>query len=197
MQELERPGGAFDQLRSRGWKIGTGPDNHIQLVSKSGNIDPEIAAVVATLNPSTGPVVLCVENGEIERSFKSGCTTPLDQWTFGWLMTGDDLRPAASKLLPAEVPTTGHYKLRGNHWSVSGNWNPTHLQVLQHLRSDHANALKSEWSLESWSIEELRSLHDDVHEREEGVRGRVANTSAARPPSNTNVGYRKPGNAAK
>src|SRR5262245_26033494 len=34
LHRLRRPGGDFDKMRSRGWKIGDGPENHVQIVSR-------------------------------------------------------------------------------------------------------------------------------------------------------------------
>jgi len=48
------------------------------------------------------------------------------------------------------------------------------------LRSTHAGQLQAKWNIESWSLEELRSLHDDLHDRYEGFQGRYAGTSSSR-----------------
>jgi hypothetical protein len=99
---------------------------------------------------------------------------------------------------PIEVATTGNYPLRGNHWSVEGNWNPTREYVAQHLRSAHASQLQAGWDIESWSAEELRSLHDDIHDREEGFRGRSAgSTMSSRSTSGGGGGVKKPGKASR
>lgn len=171
--QLESANGPFELLRQRGWKIGAGPENHIQIIDVASNADSDVALLAASLHPLNGPVVVCVERGEVTRAFHRGCTTPLDQWTFGWLMTGDDQRPIPYPPLPVSVPTTDHYPLRGNHWSVEGNFNPTREYTIQHLRSAHARELLADWNIESWSLEELRSVHDDLHERAEGFRGRT------------------------
>ncbi len=160
---LRSPGGAFEAMKSRGWKIGPGPDNHVQIVDKEA-----IPEIVSNLNVREFPTVACVSDGQIVRSFKSGCTTPLDSWTFGWLLTGKNERPPAAVLEPARVASTGSYRLRGNHWSVDGDWNPSQATVVSHLRSpSHGYRIASNWRLESWSYEELRSLHDDLHEQEQ------------------------------
>ena len=125
LKRLEAVGGAFELLRRRGWRIGTGAENHIQVIDQSGPVDLDIAQVVATQHPVNAPFVAYVEKGEIARSFHGGCTTPLDQWTFGWLMTGNDERPVPFRPEPISVVTSGNYPLRGNHWSVDGNANPT------------------------------------------------------------------------
>ena len=115
------------------------------------------------------PTVCCVDEGQIVRSFKSGCTTPLDAWTFGFLAKGLNERPAESVAEAARVETTGHYPLRGNHWSVDEDWSPTKAKVVSHLRGpNHASQIAASWKIESWSYEELRSLHDNLHEREMG-----------------------------
>lgn len=165
--ELNRLGqakGVFESLRSAGWKIGTTADNHIQIVDRTDV--PELADL---LKSRELPSVVAVENDEVLRYFKHGCTTPLDAWTFGWLLKGENERPKALISEPVEVETTGHYPLRGNHWSVEGDFSPSRATLLAHLRSpNHVSQMKSEWIIEDWSLEELRSLHDDLHEREGG-----------------------------
>jgi hypothetical protein len=59
--------------------------------------------------------------------------------------------------------------LRGNHWSVEGDFNPTSELLVRHLRGpNHGHQIATDWKIEEWSTEELRSLHDDLHEREGG-----------------------------
>jgi hypothetical protein len=162
LARLRRPGGDFDAMRARGWKIGGTADNHLQIVDWE-----EIPELVEKLNIHEFPTVVCVADGEIIRSFKHGCTTPLDAWTFGFLLNGKNERPAAAIPEKALVETTGSYPLRGNHWSVDGDWEPTKAVLISHLRGpNHADQLSPEWAIDSWSYEELRSLHDDLHERE-------------------------------
>ncbi|MBX3437281.1 MAG: hypothetical protein KF861_07325 [Planctomycetaceae bacterium] len=203
LQRLQAAGGPFELMRNRGWLIGRGPENHIQIVDASNVLDADIAELVSELTFGGSPVVLYVEQGAIARSFQRGCTTPLDQWTFGWLMTGNDERPVDFDPEPIDVATTGHYRLRGNHWSVDGNWNPSREYVIQHLRAAHPSQLQPEWDIEVWSLEELRSVHDDIHDREEGFRGRYTASTATRSSSSSRssssgaVGYRKPGNAGR
>ena len=160
---LRSPKGPFEAMRSRGWKIGVGPENHVQIVDRSA-----IPDIVQKLNIREYPTVACISGGEIERSFKDGCTTPLDAWTFGWLLTGKNERPNAPVPEPARVASTGSYRLRGNHWSVDGDWNPTRATMISHLRSpSHGYRIASNYRIEAWSYEELRSLHDDLHEQEQ------------------------------
>jgi hypothetical protein len=164
LQRLRRPGGDFKSMRARGWKIGAGPENHLQIVERD-----TIPDLVQQLDAREYPVVACISNGRIVRSFKSGCTTPLDAWTFGFLAKGVDERPPGSVSEAAHVETTGHWPLRGNHWSIDDDWSPTRDRVIQHLRGAiHGHQIRSTWDIESWSFEELRSLHDDLHEREMG-----------------------------
>ncbi len=179
LRRLEAPDGPFELLRNRGWKIGPGAENHIQIVDKSASVDAEFARVVAQLHPVNSPVVVYVENGEIARSFQGGCTTPLDQWTFGWLMTGNDQRPAPYHPQTVTVVTSGNYPLRGNHWSVEGHFNPSREYIIQHLRSVHGGYLQVNWNIETWSQEELLSAHDDIHDRTEGFRGRYTGSGSA------------------
>lgn len=162
-QELARlraPDGDFAKLRSVGWKIGPGPENHLQIVEHAA-----IPELIGQLNVREFPTVACVDHGEIVRSFQSGCTTPLDMWTFGWLAKGVDERPASSVPEAVRAETTGHFPLRGNHWSVDGDWSPSRERVVGHLRGPaHARYLLASWDVESWAYEELRSLHDHLHE---------------------------------
>ena len=151
-------------MKSTGWKIGDGPENHIQIVDREAVTD-----LVSKLNVREFPTVACVSDGEILRSFKDGCTTPLDVWTFGWLIKGQNERPTAPIPEPIRVATTGNYPLRGNHWSVDGAWSPSKEFMVAHLRgATHGQQINVSWKIESWSYEELRSLHDDLHEHEMG-----------------------------
>ncbi len=164
LNRLRKPGGEFESMQARGWKIGETPDNHIQILDRADV--PELAELLKTRE---FPTVVCVEGVEVVRYFKHGCTTPLDAWTFGWLMKGQDERPKAAVPEEIQVETTGHYPLRGNHWSVEGDFNPTSATLVTHLRgANHVSQLAAEWQIEEWSVEELRSLHDDLHEREGG-----------------------------
>lgn len=165
LARLREPGGVFEGMQSRGWKIGETPDNHIQIVDRDS-----IPDFVRQLNVREYPTVACINDGEIVRSFKDGCSTPLDAWTFGWLIKGQNERPQAPISEAIRVATTGQYPLRGNHWSVDGAWNPTHEKIVAHLRGpNHGHQITANnWQIETWSYEELRSLHDDLHEREGG-----------------------------
>ncbi len=132
LARLRRPGGDFEKMRARGWKIGPGPTNHLQIVDRLA-----VGDLIAELATSELPKVICVREQEIVRSFQSGCTTPLDMWTFGWLIKGIDERPPGWVPEKARVEWTGHYPLRGNHWSIDEDWNPTRERVVAHLRSVH------------------------------------------------------------
>lgn len=178
LKRLRQPGGEFVAMQARGWKIGETPDNHIQIVDRA-----EVPELAELLKSREFPTVVCVADGEVLRYFKHGCTTPLDAWTFGWLMKGQDERPKAAVPEEIQVETTGHYPLRGNHWSVEGDFNPTSKTLVAHLRGpNHASQLSGDWKIEEWSVEELRSLHDDLHERE-GFTG-----SFTQSPAQTGVG---------
>jgi hypothetical protein len=164
LTRLRRPGGDFAALRAAGWKIGEGPENHLQIVDRKS-----VAELVETLDIAEFPSIICVDEGQIVRSYKFGCTTPLDAWTFGFLSKGIDERPPGTVSEAARVETTNHWPLRGNHWSIDEDWNPTKDKVVTHLRGpNHGHQIKTAWQIESWSYEELRSLHDDLHEREMG-----------------------------
>ncbi len=163
LARFRKSGGLFESMQAKGWKIGEGPENHIQIVDRE-----EIPELVQKLNVREYPTVACISNGEIVRSFKDGCSTPLDAWTFGWLIKGESERPQAAIPEAIRVKSTGSYRLRGNHWSVEGDWNPTREKVITHLRGTHGGSVSATYAIDGWSYEELRSLHDDIHEREGG-----------------------------
>lgn len=164
ISRLSRGGGDFEKLRAQGWKIGSGPDNHLQIVDRE-----HISEFVRDLKIRDFPVVVCVSQGEIIRSFQEGCSTPLDVWTFGFLLNGKNERPPEIVPEAVRVASTGSYRLRGNHWSVDGDWNPSKAKLITHLRGpNHVSRLNSGFQIEQWSVEELRSLHDDLHESEPG-----------------------------
>ena len=189
-------------MRRRGWKIGREVSDHIQIVDLDAVQEGDLARVIAEIDSSDLPAIVCIEKDQIVRSFRHGCTTPLDAWTFGWMMTGNDERPVAYIPESIKVATTNSYPLRGNHWSVDGNWNPNRETLLRHLRGpDHAYQLNASWNLEAWSLEELRSVHDDIHEREDGYRGRSSGYSSGRSSSGraepSGGSVRKPGRAVR
>ncbi len=163
LNRLRANGGVFEKLQSTGWRIGDGPNNHIQIVDYEN-----IPELMQLLKAKEFPTVACIVDGEIVRSFKDGCTTPLDVWTFGWLLKGENERPKSAISEAARVESTGNYRLRGNHWTVEGDPNPSKETVLRHLRGIHGNSSAAYGAIENWSTEELRSLHDDIHEREGG-----------------------------
>ena len=180
LTRLRRLGGDFETMKSAGWKIGEGPENHIQLVDRA-----DVADLVEKLGVREFPTVACISDGEIARAFQGGCTTPLDSWTLSWLMKGKDERPTPVKPEPITVATTGNYPLRGNHWSMDGIWNPSKETLVSHLRGPvHGPQLAASYSsyqIETWSVEELRSLHDNLHEIEMG--GVVPASYATPPPA--------------
>jgi len=162
---LRKPGGTFEAMKAVGWKIDSTPDAHVQIVNMT-----EVPQYAKSLENADYPAIAAIDGEEVTRYFKTGCTTPLDPWTFGWLMTGKNERPTEPVSEPARVASTGSYRLRGNHWSVEGDFNPTQPTVVAHLRSpNHANSAGAYGNIETWSVEELRSLHDDLHEREGGL----------------------------
>jgi hypothetical protein len=175
LARLRKSGGVFEAMQARGWKIGEAPDNHVQIVERDAVPD-----LVTELNVREFPTVACISDGEIVRSFKEGCTTPLDGWTFGFLLTGKSLRPRGAVLEAARVASTGSYPLRGNHWSIEGDWNPSKEKLVGHLRGpNHGHQIAASWTVEVWSYEELRSLHDDLHERELASGGTTVASSSS------------------
>ena len=180
LTRLRRPGGDFARMQSTGWKIGDGPENHIQIVDRAAVTD-----LVEKLGVRDFPTVAGITDGEIVRAFMAGCTTPLDSWTLSWLMKGKDERPTPVKPEAITVFTTGNYPLRGNHWSLDGIWNPSQEALVSHLRGPvHGPQLAASYSsyqIETWSVEELRSLHDNLHEIE--MRGAVPAVYATQQPA--------------
>ena len=145
LARLQKPGGDFEVMRLRGWLIGEGAENHVQIVDRG-----DVPDLIRQLNVREFPTVACVNNGEIVRSFKEGCTTPLDSWTFGWLYYGKNDRPASSIPEAARVATTGNYRLRGNHWSIDGDWTPSREKLISHVRSpNHAYQLSANWTIDT------------------------------------------------
>ncbi len=161
LERLQAAEGAFVALRENGWRIGAEPTNHIQIVAAA-----DIHELVERWQLPEYPAVICIADGEILRSYKDGCSTPLDPYTFGWLLKGFDERERPPVAEAVKVETSGQYPLRGNHWSVDGDWSPTHAELIGHLRGPNHNTLfPQEWGIEAWSTEELRALHDDLHEQ--------------------------------
>ena len=180
LDRLQKKGGEFEIMQARGWKIGTAADNHIQIVDAE-----QIPELIKKLNVHEFPTVACVNEGEILRSFKDGCSTPLDAWTFGWLIKGESERPRGAISEEIRVAWTGQYPLRGNHWNVEGDWNPSKEKVITHLRGEnHGIYLAPYPNIETWSSEEIRSLHDDLHEK---YGGGVSSGFAQSQPANRGV----------
>ncbi len=164
LARLRAPKGDFEKMRSVGWKIGSSAGDHLQIVDRE-----KVEALVERLGVKEFPSVVGLENGRIERSFQTGCTTPLDMWTFAWLLKGQDERPANSSPEKATAATTGHFPLRGNHWTIDGDWQPSRERLVSHLRGPvHGPQIAGRYEIEGWSYEELRSLHDKLHEVEMG-----------------------------
>lgn len=161
LRRLEEIGGVFERLRDRGWKVGIAETDNLRIVS-----DDQVRPLVDRLKFQRYPAVVAVHDGDVIRSFQDGCTTPLDEYTFEWMRNGVSNRPADAPLLTATVPWSGTYPLRGSHWSVDGSYSPTQEHLLRHLRgANHRHLIPADWAIETWSYEELRSLHDDLHER--------------------------------
>ena len=158
LNELER--NHFPNMRYSGWRIGSSAESHIQIVSAN-----DVADLVATQKVKSFPAVVAVHSGHITRSFTDGCNQPLDFWTFNWLLNGGKPPHGIKVSAPTTVVTTGHYPLRGSHWSIDGDYDPPREVVVEHLfEPQHVDLFPADWDVHSWSYEELRSLHDDLHE---------------------------------
>jgi hypothetical protein len=182
MARLQVSGGVFDQLRAVSWKIGKTPEGHIQIVDRA-----DVPEWIDVLKPPEYPAVACLLDREVIRSFHTGCTTPLDTWTFGWLLKGVNERPTPMIPEIARVEAHGNYRLRGNHWSIEGDPNPSKETLLNHLRGpNHHNPASAYGAIENWSYEELRSLHDDLHESAASS-GLTISGSTAAPAANRNL----------
>ncbi len=181
LKQLHRPGGPFESMKATGWKIDTTPDAHVQIVNYK-----DVPKFTVALTTTDYPAVAAIDGEEVTRYFKSGCTTPLDAWTFNWLLTGKNERPTEPATEPVRVATTGNYRLRGNHWSVEGDFNPSQQKIVAHLRGpNHAASASAYGNFEAWSVEELRSLHDDLHEREGGLASGVGVGTSSRSKSSS------------
>lgn len=161
LHRMEAVDGPFDQLRDKGWEVGVDPTDNLRIISTD-----QAREFIVRERITKFPAVAAVFGEEVIRSFTSGCTTPLDVYTFEWMRTGTHTRPPGEPTEAATVSWTGTYPLRGSHWSVGADYNPSREAVLWHLRgANHASQIPGDWQLDSWSYEELRSLHDDLHER--------------------------------
>ena len=178
LARLSKAGGEFEKLRSRGWKIGPAADSHLQVIDQA-----DAADIVRQFELREFPIVAFVLGTDVVRSFRAGCTTPLDAWTFGWLAKGVNERPDAEVPEAARVEWTGNYPLRGNHWTIDGDASPSREKLLEHLRgTTHGPQIKPTQEIEAWSYEELRSLHDNLHEIEMGgVQPMRSSSSRAKP----------------
>jgi hypothetical protein len=83
LRRLESVDGAFERLRKVGWRVGLKPDDHLRIVT-----DDEVRELVTKLDLKSFPSVVALHDGEVIRSFRSGCTTPLDEYTFEWMRSG-------------------------------------------------------------------------------------------------------------
>ena len=101
LARLREPGGPFEAMQAVGWKIDSTPDSHVQIVNRD-----DVPEVAKTLDAADYPAVAAVDGEEVIRYFETGCTTPLDAWTFGWLMTGKNERPTAVVPEPVRVAST-------------------------------------------------------------------------------------------
>ena len=174
-------------MRLAGWLIGRGAGMHVRIIDKADAVsllklsDDEADAVRV-------PTVLARSGDEVVRYFKDGCSTPLDRWTFDWLITGQERRPTPPPMAEVTVQSSGNYPLRGSHWSVEGDWHPAREKVLLHLRGpNHSHQLRAEWKLDDWSREELRSLHDNLHELEQFGRTNVYSSPINLAPNQTTI----------
>src|SRR5262245_58530786 len=59
LTRLRRPGGVFEAMQARGWKIGETPDSHVQIVDRDAVPD-----LVEELNVREFPTVACISDGE-------------------------------------------------------------------------------------------------------------------------------------
>ena len=165
----EKVATAAEKLRKNGWKIGPEPTNQIQILDVDKHT-PEADRVFNALDQQMPglPFMVAVEGGKIVRRLETGCTTPIDQWSLGWLATGIDERPDREKE-PATVRRSGNYPLRGGWWTVNqyparAN-SPNRNYIVSHLLEGgkHAGKFATAW-LNSLTIPELHSLHSDDHE---------------------------------
>lgn len=167
---------ALAALQRKGWRVGEQPEDQFQIV------DVDASDLDERLGIDAVPAYVKVEDGRIVRQFRRGCSEPLDAWALGRLYTGRDQRPEP-KRAPVTAATTGQYPLRGNWWSVDGQWNAIKAVLIAHLTGgEHRGKFDRDW-LQSLSRAELHSLHSDDHEgrlQRRHVRPPAASTPAVR-----------------
>jgi len=182
---------AVAAMVKNGWKIGPEASNAIQLLDVDKDT-VEADRVLNALDQHTAglPFMVAVEGGQIVRRLETGCTTPIDQWSLGWLATGKDERPGREKE-PATVKRSGNYPLRGGWWTVNQYRSPPKSYIVSHLLSGgaHAGKFARDW-LNSLSVSELHSLHSDDHEGH--IRWGYVNKYASGSPSREIAAVEKP-----
>lgn len=80
-------------------------------------------------------------------------------------------KPSDSAAIPLQKTAPGQSQMQGanypthpQRWNVNGNWNPSREQLVAHLMGgQHAGKFSGAY-LNSLSVAELKSLHDDDHE---------------------------------
>lgn len=143
---------ALDDLKSKGWNMDL-------FVVLDITRDEQLVEALVDEPIQDLPFVAFVDNGSVIRHWQSGCNTPMDAWTLGWLATGKSQRPAPK--YKSTVRLSG-YPIRGNWWSVDGRWRPTRTRLIAHLSSSNHGFSSS--FLNGLTLEELHSLHSDDHE---------------------------------
>ena len=72
--------------------------------------------------------------------------------------------PTVPEVKPQPTPTKSGYPLNPVNWNVNGYWNYSRDYIITHLtQGQHARKFNRGW-LNSLSLKELQSLHDDDHE---------------------------------
>ena len=149
-------------LKDAGWRVGEAETDAVRVIDieKNPNLWKQYGSEEDGL-----PQFVCIYDGEVIRSLRSGCSTPMDAYGISWTFKGVDERPEP-KRLPVTVDNNGEYPIRGNWWSVEGNWNASRREVIKHLlESPNHRELRPYGSMiKRMSRAEAHSLHSDHHE---------------------------------
>lgn len=150
------------KLEKKGWSIGENSSAQIQVVDIDDN--PELWRKHGS-QPDGLPQFVCVYDGQVVRSLRAGCATPMDAWGIGWTYFGMDERPTP-KREPVTADSNGVYPVRGSWWSVEGVWNADRGYVINHLltSSNHTRLQQYADQIRKLSRVEAHSLHSDDHE---------------------------------
>lgn len=153
----------FPLLREVGWAVSEDESAQVRIVDVKRN--PDLWQRYGSEKDGL-PQFVTVYDGEVIRSLRKGCATPMDQWGVGWLYHGVDERPEP-KRERVTADSNGIYPVRGSWWSVEGHWNASKSYVIHHLLTspNHTRLRPYADQIRRLSRVEAHSLHSDDHER--------------------------------